>query len=478
MKTTRLRPALVYPLWLLACGPAASLAGSPTPPKKYVCPPCPVACHDVAYDQPGTCPVCGMTLIDASTVRHVAILVWDGVELLDFAGPAEVFAAAQMGDQRAYNVVTVALKPGPVTSQGFLKIEPNYTIDNCPTPSVLVIPGGGLDSIINDRKAIAWVRSTSNKTDMIISVCTGAFILAEAGLLDDLEATTWHGAIAELRREVPRTKVHDDRRFVDNGDVITAAGVSAGIDASLHALAKLTGADVARKTARYMEYDWRPALTTQERRAAVSSRIARDPDSVIAELEQALRAGTMDAAEVLADEQWFALHEIARFRELIRRSATRSEATLITATEPGERMEVSGTIRDSDGKPLGGASIYVYHTNSKGCYSSSGGNTATMGDALNPRLFAYLRTAQDGRYKFKTIRPGPYPEEGPPAHIHYEVEAYRHAKRVTELMFEGDPRLTEEAREAFVRDGFIISPVTRGEDGLLRCTCDITLSRS
>ena len=101
-----------------------------------------------------------------------------------------------------------------------------------------------------------WIQSTAANAEQVLSVCSGAMILAHAGLLDGLEATTHHGSIAALRSHAPKTVVHDDRRFVDNGKVVTAAGVSAGIDMSLHVVAKLLGRPAAAATARYMEYAW------------------------------------------------------------------------------------------------------------------------------------------------------------------------------------------------------------------------------
>src|SRR5262245_33256928 len=111
----------------------------PQKSKMWVCPPCPVECHDIAHDAPGRCPQCGMTLVEVDAPRNVAILVWDGVELLDFAGPGEVFAAAHIGRRSAFRVFTVSPDAKPCVSQGFLKITPSYSIENCPKPNVLVI---------------------------------------------------------------------------------------------------------------------------------------------------------------------------------------------------------------------------------------------------------------------------------------------------------------------------------------------------
>lgn len=456
---------------------AHAAPNTPSSGKRYICRPCPVDCHDEVFDKPGVCPKCGMNLVEQA-IPNVAILIWDGVELLDFAGPGEVFAAASVAGEPAYNVYTVAISDKPITCQGFVKITPNYTIENCPPPALLIIPGGGTRPLIQNKKLMDWVRDTSNDTQMILSVCTGAFVLAHAGLLDDIEATTWHGAIENLRKDAPKTKVHADRRFVDNGDIITCAGVSAGIDGALYTLSRLSGPDIARKTARYMEYDWRPELLPADRTKMLENRIKNDPDGLIAELSAALRKGTREADEIVSDPTLMSLHENPHFREMIKQSANNATATLTPPGEPGEPMIVSGTIRNADGNPVGDAEIYVFHTNNAGVYSSQvGGNFGNMGDSLNPRLFAYLQTGPDGRYEYRTIKPGQYPSNGPPAHVHYQVNVRGYKEKITELMWEGDSRMTDKSRKAFEHEGFVISKLTKDENGVLRTTCDIVLQK-
>lgn len=192
--------------------------------------------------------------------RRVAILVWNDAELLDFSGPGEVFAAAL--DGQAFEVYTVAETRAPVLSQGFMTIMPEYSIDDAPAPDIVVLPGGGVQHPSASPRMMRWIGGVAARAEIVLSVCTGAMVLAQAGLLDGLEATTWHGAIERLRRAAPRTRVHDDRRFVDNGRIVTAAGVSAGIDAALHVVARLHGDQAARATARYMEYRWEPAAVS------------------------------------------------------------------------------------------------------------------------------------------------------------------------------------------------------------------------
>jgi putative intracellular protease/amidase len=200
---------------------------------------------------------------DAGKVtRNVAIVVHDGVELLDFAGPGEVLEAAAGRDAEKgkpwFNMYTVAPAEGPVLSQLFVTIAPQFTIDNCPPPDILVIPGGATGVLTGDERFMAWVKQVAPNAEIVLSVCTGAFVLANSGLLDGCEATTHWSAIDALKKAAPNAVVRDDRRFVDSGQVITTAGVSAGIDGALHVVARLLGRYTAERTARYMEYRWVP----------------------------------------------------------------------------------------------------------------------------------------------------------------------------------------------------------------------------
>jgi transcriptional regulator GlxA family with amidase domain len=191
-----------------------------------------------------------------SAKKNVAIFIHEGVELLDFSGPGEVFAAADR--RRAFNVYTVALTEEAILSQGFVTVKPQYTIANCPPPDIVVLPGGDTRIPLAEPKVIEWIKRASERTEIMLSVCTGAFLLAKAGLLDGREATTHWGSIDRLKQVAPRTTVQENRRFVDSGKVITSAGVSAGIDGALHVVDRLLGRSAAAETARYMEYNWQP----------------------------------------------------------------------------------------------------------------------------------------------------------------------------------------------------------------------------
>lgn len=194
---------------------------------------------------------------ERSSPRKVAVFLYPGVELLDFAGPGEVFAAARDGERRAFEVFTVAESTSPLRSQRFVDITPRYDLKTCPPPDIVVIPGGG--GVPMDRpEVVRWLIEVGETTEVMFSVCNGALLLAKTGLLDGLHATTHHGSIEDLMLAAPNTVVHDDRRFVDNGRVVTAAGVSAGIDGALQVVSRLLGEDAAARTARYMEYRWEP----------------------------------------------------------------------------------------------------------------------------------------------------------------------------------------------------------------------------
>jgi transcriptional regulator GlxA family with amidase domain len=178
--------------------------------------------------------------------------LYDGIELLDFAGPMEVFVVA------GFEVITVAKTKSPIISQGVLKIIPDYCIDDAPFSNIIAFFGGDAANVYNDPVVIQWLKNLKSP-DFYFSVCTGAFILGKAGLLDHLSVTTWHGKIEELKREIPRANVLSNVRFVDNGRVITTAGVSAGIDGALHLVEKILGGRAAAEVVRYMEYDGRSA---------------------------------------------------------------------------------------------------------------------------------------------------------------------------------------------------------------------------
>ena len=192
--------------------------------------------------------------------RNLAVLIFEDVEVLDFCGPFEVFSVAnRFTDPPAFSALTAAEKAGPVLTRGGLSVNPHHRLTDCPPPDLLLVPGGqGTRKEMHNPTLIDWIKARSQEAELVLSVCTGALLLAKAGLLDGLEATTHHGAIDLLRRTAPKTTVHADRRFVDNGRVVCSPGIAAGIDMSLHVVGRLLGREVAVKTARQMEYPLGP----------------------------------------------------------------------------------------------------------------------------------------------------------------------------------------------------------------------------
>ena len=229
----------------------------------HVCPPCDSTCDSKTFDEAGKCDVCHMDLITkekrerdimeaSKEKKKIAFYLQDGVEVLDFAGPMEVFTYA------GYEIFTVSKTKEPILSQGVLKILPDYGITDAPKSDILAFFGGNADNAYRDKKVIEWVKAQTG-VEYYFSVCTGAFVLAEAGILENQTATTFHEALDGLENRYPSINVKRDVRFVDNGTVITTAGVSAGIDGALHMVAKLQGLEKAKEVALYMEYDkWKP----------------------------------------------------------------------------------------------------------------------------------------------------------------------------------------------------------------------------
>ena len=198
-------------------------------------------------------------------MKKIAIILFDDVEVLDFAGPFEVFSiAGKRSTGVAYEVFTVA-ENARVVARNQLTITPTYTFANCPTPDIFLIPGGGgyhTDGTafgsrreMNNPVMLQWIIRHFEKAELVLSVCTGALILAKAGLLENLEATTHFMAVEALKAIATTTKVSPEKRWVDNGKIVLSAGVSAGIDMSFHVLDKLQGKEVAQEAAQYMQYD-------------------------------------------------------------------------------------------------------------------------------------------------------------------------------------------------------------------------------
>jgi len=197
--------------------------------------------------------------------QTVGILIFDEVEILDFCEPFEVFSSAvpsgpeeYSDEHRLYRAITIAEEPGIVRCRGGLLVQPNHTIADHPPLDILLIPGGyGTDQVVENPRLLEWVTRQHEAASLTTTVCTGTFVLAKTGLLDGKRATTHWEMIPNFRETYPAVVTLDDERVVDEGRIITSAGVSAGIDMALHVVARQHGRTVAEETARGMEYDWR-----------------------------------------------------------------------------------------------------------------------------------------------------------------------------------------------------------------------------
>ena len=188
--------------------------------------------------------------------KNLAIVVHDDVEVLDFCGPFEAFGVTGDSGEAYFNVFTVADEARVVRANTGMLIQPNHTIDDCPPLSMLLIPGGSTSVILENPRLMAWISEQDKHVEHLVSVCTGAMVLATLGLLDGLEATTHYGSYDRLQEAAPNAVVRRDVRVADNGHIVTGAGVSAGIDLALHMIARLYGMQEANDVAEYMMYRW------------------------------------------------------------------------------------------------------------------------------------------------------------------------------------------------------------------------------
>jgi putative intracellular protease/amidase len=242
---------------------AANILKGTQAKKVYVCLPCDCGNDDTIYEQPGACSACSMPLIErdgatanqaAQTPRpprkKVAILIFNGVQIIDYTGPFEVFG------QAGFDVFTVSIGTDPITTSMGMKVIPKFSLEDAPQADVLLIPGGEVTATHGNPAIIKWIQDKSKDAEHVVSVCNGAFILAKTGLLDGLSATTFYGLIDSFVPFASKTKVVRDQRYVDNGKFITTAGLSSGIDGSLYVVSKMLGKARAQMVALNMEYNW------------------------------------------------------------------------------------------------------------------------------------------------------------------------------------------------------------------------------
>ncbi|MDA2729213.1 DJ-1/PfpI family protein [Bacillus cereus] len=187
----------------------------------------------------------------------VGIFLFNEVEVLNFAGPFEVFSITKVHEEKPFTVYTVSQNGEMITARNGLKVKPDYSIEDLPPVDILIIPGGkgARENEVKNDIIINWVRQQMKEVKLMTSVCTGALLLAKAGLLEGLKATTHWASIQTFKKDFPNVEVMENVKFVDEGHIITSAGISAGINMSFHIVKNLLGVEIAEETAKNMEYD-------------------------------------------------------------------------------------------------------------------------------------------------------------------------------------------------------------------------------
>lgn len=200
----------------------------------------------------------------------VGIFLFENVEALDFAGPYEVFTTASRVFKRAqpaavapFEVITIAESTAPVRARAGMRVLPDYDVRTHPQIDLLLIPGGVVDEELKKPAVVEWIAAQSRNAGITASVCTGAFLLARAGLLGKHAVTTHWEDIDDLKTMFPALDVQENRRWIDQGALVTSAGISAGIDMSLHLVERIVDRALALATARQMEFDWAESVDSE-----------------------------------------------------------------------------------------------------------------------------------------------------------------------------------------------------------------------
>lgn len=190
---------------------------------------------------------------------NLGIYIYGNAEVLDFSGPFEVFSTANrfLNEADGFKVCLIAERSAPVIARGGFSVNPHFNFDNHPELDVLVVVGGIHTEELQKSRVLDWIKKVAGNAKLVASVCTGAFILAEAGVLTNQTVTTHWQDIDDLGKAYPRLTVVDAKRWVDQDKFVTSGGISAGIDMSLHLVSRLADMGVAKKTAKQMEFDWR-----------------------------------------------------------------------------------------------------------------------------------------------------------------------------------------------------------------------------
>ncbi len=189
--------------------------------------------------------------------RNIGILIFNNAEVLDFAGPFEVFSVtSELNNHELFDVFTVAQTIQPITAVNGLSVNPNYDFSNCPPVDVLIVSGGfGTRKLVEDKHTLDWISQVHKATEYTLSICSGSMLLGAIGILDHQPYCTHHQVYDLMTKLVPTGLPQKNKRFVNFDNVYTSGGISAGIDLSFHMVEKLHGEHIANNTAKYMEYE-------------------------------------------------------------------------------------------------------------------------------------------------------------------------------------------------------------------------------
>jgi transcriptional regulator GlxA family with amidase domain len=195
--------------------------------------------------------------------KSVGIVIFDDIEVLDFCGPFEVFSVTRLNEERRreepspFDVKLVSERGGTITTSGGMRVTADFGFSDCPKLDILCVPGGwGTRRELNNPVILEWLRCRATEVELLTSVCTGAMLLGFAGLLEGKRATTHWRSLDWMTESFPATTVVTDQHVVEDGDLVTSAGISAGIDMALTVVRRYHGKAIARATARHMEYPW------------------------------------------------------------------------------------------------------------------------------------------------------------------------------------------------------------------------------
>ncbi|RBQ28981.1 DJ-1/PfpI family protein [Aliarcobacter vitoriensis] len=195
--------------------------------------------------------------------KIVGIFIFDNIEVLDFSGPFEVLSVTRLDEDRRletlspFDVKLISITKEVVFTKGNMKIIPDFDFETCPNLDILIVPGGmGTRKLMYDEKVLNFIKQKAKEAELLSSVCTGSLILASAKLLDGVNATTHWKSLDRMEEEFKNVKVCRDKHFVEDGNIISSAGISAGIDMALYIVKKYFGEEVSRSTAKHMEYPY------------------------------------------------------------------------------------------------------------------------------------------------------------------------------------------------------------------------------